>query len=151
MPKIPEKILPKINLHLLDTKPLYKGGLELEEINIEREKVNMKKRKSDWYDIGLGTLNYVGYVCIIITIIYISNKIGLLSALAVCFKGLFFNIWNSLCCKPCQINNFNYNKVNIPERNISIPLQSPEEINIIRNQNTLSVIPVKTAKNRALK
>lgn len=119
LPSIPEKVLPKLNLNLIDTKPLHKNGLDLEEISKKLEILQTQKRHNDRYHTGINWLNKIGYICIFSVISYFLFKINAISAISVCFKGLFTKLWNTFCCKQFHIHNYNYDNVSISDTNDS--------------------------------
>lgn len=50
-------------------------------------------------------------------ILYFQHKVNGLTVIFVCFKGLLFKLWNSICFRQCRIHNYKCYNVNISNRN----------------------------------
>lgn len=153
LPSISEKVLPQINLNLVNTKPFHKHGLDLDEINKQLDILRTEKRHQDWYHTSIQWLNKIGYICIFTVIIYLLYRINALSALFVCFKGLFTKFWNSICFRQCHIYNYQCSNVNISDRNESNNYQVASYASQRQYLNSqevpmLEILPIPVTRNR---
>lgn len=120
---IPHNVLPKINLHFVDTQSLSHATLKLHEVQKKLEDIENQHRTENWYHTSINWLNNIGYVSIVTIMTYVLYRLGILSAMFVCIKGLSTYLWNSMCCRRCHIINYNCSNVNINDGVNFTPLQ----------------------------
>ena len=70
IPEIPHEKLPRIDLQLINTNPLHKEGLNLNEISNELDRFKRDQRTTHWYNTGIYYLNIIGYICIAIVVLF---------------------------------------------------------------------------------
>lgn len=153
LPSISEKILPQVNLNLVNTKSIQKHGLDLDEINKQLEIIESEKRHQNWYHTSIQWLNIIGYICIAIIITYFLYKINAISALLSCFTGLITKFWNLICFRQCHIYNYQCSNVNISDRNDSNNFQVARyasERTRLNAQETpmIEILPIPVTRNR---
>lgn len=99
--------LPKLHLTTTNNRDLLHDADDLKNIETKLEELKKEKRSHYWYSTSLDILSYLGYLSIGLIVVWLLVRVGVCGCIWRCFIGLFIKLWNSLCCKPCQINYYN--------------------------------------------